>query len=74
MGGLATDWCVKATVLDGLKAGFEAVLLLDAVRAVDLDPGDGDRAVEEVERAGARKARFEDLDAEGPGRACNKIG
>ena len=54
VGGLATDYCVKATVLDGLRAGFRVALLADAVRAVDVRPGDGDRAVEEMVRAGAR--------------------
>lgn len=53
VGGLATDYCVKATVLDGLRAGFRVVLLCDAARAVELKPGDGDRAIEEMEAAGA---------------------
>ncbi len=53
VGGLATDYCVKATVLDGLKQGFKVVLIKDAVRGVDLKPGDADRAVEEMLRAGA---------------------
>jgi nicotinamidase/pyrazinamidase len=56
VGGLATDYCVKQTVLDGLKAGFKVVLLEDAIRAVDLSPGDGDRAVDEMTRAGAARA------------------
>jgi nicotinamidase/pyrazinamidase len=53
VGGLATDYCVRATVLDALKAGFEVVVLEDAVRAVDVQPGDGDRALAEMRAAGA---------------------
>jgi nicotinamidase/pyrazinamidase len=50
--GLATDYCVKATALDGVRLGYETAVLLDEVRAVDLDPGDGDRALGDLERAG----------------------
>jgi nicotinamidase/pyrazinamidase len=53
VGGLATDYCVKATVLDARKAGFDVVVLEDAVRAVNLRAGDGDRALEEMRVAGA---------------------
>jgi len=53
VGGLATDYCVRATVLDGLKAGFEIVLLGDACRGVNVQPGDDERAVEEMRAAGA---------------------
>jgi nicotinamidase/pyrazinamidase len=51
--GLATDYCVKETVLDARRLGFTTVVLLDAVRAVDLEPGDGDRAIERMREAGA---------------------
>jgi len=54
VGGLATDYCVKQTVLDGRKLGFEVLLLNDAIRGVDLAPGDSARAVEEMLTAGAR--------------------
>jgi nicotinamidase/pyrazinamidase len=54
VGGLALDYCVRATVLDGLEAGFEVHLIGDAVRAVNLDPGDGDNAVKRMRSAGAR--------------------
>jgi len=50
--GLATDYCVKATALDGLESGFAVQLIADAVRSVDLEPGDGERALVEVETAG----------------------
>jgi nicotinamidase/pyrazinamidase len=53
VGGLATDYCVKHTVLDGLKLGFGVVLLRDAVRAVNLQPNDGAEAIAEMLRAGA---------------------
>jgi len=57
VGGLATDYCVKATVLDALALGYETRVLVDAVRPVDLAPGDGDRALAEMERAGALLVR-----------------
>lgn len=50
--GLATDYCVKATALDGVNAGFGVQLLKDAVRSVDLTPGDGERALAEAKAAG----------------------
>ena len=53
VGGLATDYCVKNTVLDALKHGFKVKLLEDSTRAVDLQTGDGDRAIEEMRAAGA---------------------
>ena len=54
VGGLATDYCVKQTVLDGVKQGFAVVLLMDAIRGVDLAPGDSTRALVEMRNAGAR--------------------
>jgi nicotinamidase/pyrazinamidase len=56
VGGLATDYCVKHTVLDGLKEGFKVVLLANSVRGVNLKPGDSERAIEEMLRAGAEVA------------------
>lgn len=53
VGGLATDYCVKNTVLDGLKSGFITFLLMDAVKGVDVNPGDSERAIEEMLSAGA---------------------
>ena len=50
--GLATDYCVKATALDGVGLGYETAVLLDAVRAVDLTPGDGEHALDEMAAAG----------------------
>jgi nicotinamidase/pyrazinamidase len=53
VGGLATDYCVKNTVLDALREGFRVRALSDAMRAVNLQPGDDARAVEEMRAAGA---------------------
>lgn len=53
VGGLATDYCVRHTVLDALRHGFEVVVLEDAVRGVNVQPGDADRALAEMREAGA---------------------
>jgi len=53
VGGLATDYCVKHTVLDGLKQGFKVTVLKDAIRGVNLKPDDSDRALAEMRQAGA---------------------
>jgi nicotinamidase/pyrazinamidase len=53
VGGLATDYCVKNTVLDALKEGFKVKALTGAMRPVELQPGDGMRAIEEMRQAGA---------------------
>jgi nicotinamidase/pyrazinamidase len=50
--GLATDFCVKATALDGLARDFDVQLLTRAIKSVDLNPGDGHRAIDEVVAAG----------------------
>ena len=54
IGGLATDYCVRATALDARAAGLEVVVIEDAVRAVDARPGDGQRALEDIGDSGAR--------------------
>lgn len=61
VGGLATDYCVRATVLGGVSAGFDVYLLDDAVRAVNVRPGDGDRARSEMLAAGAHAETLEDF-------------
>jgi nicotinamidase/pyrazinamidase len=53
VGGLATDYCVLSTVRDALQLGFEVVLLVDCIRAVNVSPGDGERAVVEMRSLGA---------------------
>jgi nicotinamidase/pyrazinamidase len=50
--GLATDYCVKHTVLDALALGYRVTLMVDGCRAVDASPGDGARAIAEMEAAG----------------------
>jgi nicotinamidase/pyrazinamidase len=52
IGGLALDYCVRATALDARRAGFNVVLHRDATRAIDANPGDGERALEELREAG----------------------
>jgi len=52
--GLATDYCVKGTVLDAVALGFDTTVLAEGIRAVDLHPGDGDRALHDMREAGAR--------------------
>lgn len=56
IGGLATDYCVRASALDARREGFDVMVVTDAVRAVDLQPGDGDRALEEMKAAGVTLA------------------
>ena len=51
--GLATDYCVVETVLDARTLGFPVDVVKDAIRAVDLDAGDGDRAIARMRNAGA---------------------
>ncbi|MBI3802636.1 MAG: nicotinamidase [Nitrospirae bacterium] len=64
IGGLATDYCVKNTVLDSLGAGFETVLLRDASRGVEGAPGDTEKALAEMEEAGAHAVTFPELKAD----------
>jgi nicotinamidase/pyrazinamidase len=59
VGGLATDYCVRASVLDAVKQGVDAILLLDAVRGIDVEDGDVARALDEMLRAGATTATLE---------------
>lgn len=54
--GVATDFCVVETSLDAKRLGFATTVLRDQIRAVDLHPGDGDRALERMERAGVELA------------------
>jgi nicotinamidase/pyrazinamidase len=52
--GLATDYCVRETALDALRLGFGTEVIREGVRAVEREPGDGDRALADIADAGAR--------------------
>lgn len=59
IGGLATDYCVLSTVRDALRLGFPVVLLTDVTRAVDVNSGDGEKALREMVGGGALPADYE---------------
>jgi nicotinamidase/pyrazinamidase len=50
--GLATDYCVKETALDAIRLGYGITVVLDGVRPVEVEPGDGQRAVDAMSAAG----------------------
>ncbi|MHB0974238.1 MAG: isochorismatase family protein [Thiobacillus sp.] len=60
IGGLTTDYCVLNTVRDARTLGYEVFVLADAIRAVDVQPGDGRRAEEEMASLGARLVTLND--------------
>jgi nicotinamidase/pyrazinamidase len=66
--GLATDYCVRATALDAVALGFLTTVLAEGVAAVDLEPGDGERALVELDAAGVliegRRGARTDADAD----------
>ena len=55
--GLATDYCVQNTVLDALREGFDVTVVEDAIRGVEVEPGDSKRAIAEMKAAGAELER-----------------
>lgn len=61
VGGLATDYCVKETVLDGRREGFEVYHLDDASRGVNVRPGDSELALSEMVTKGAKRITIKDL-------------
>ncbi len=63
IGGLATDYCVLNTVKDARKLGYAVYLLMDGIRAVNVQPDDGRKAEEEMVRLGAVPIRLENLTA-----------
>jgi nicotinamidase/pyrazinamidase len=63
IGGLATDFCVRATARDALRAGFDVVVLEDAVRAVNLRPDDGAHALADIVRHGGHLMHLEEAAA-----------
>ena len=62
IGGLATDYCVLNTVKDALLQGFKVVLLLEAIRAVELRAGDGQKAIDEMIELGAEPLLFTSME------------
>jgi nicotinamidase/pyrazinamidase len=63
IGGLATSYCVRATALDARRRGLDAFVLKDVVRAVDIRPGDGERALREMIAAGIKLCFAQELAA-----------
>jgi len=61
IGGLATDYCVLNTARDALRLGYQVFVLVDAIRAVDVQPGDGSRAKQEMLNLGARCITVEEI-------------
>jgi nicotinamidase/pyrazinamidase len=59
--GLATDYCVRASTLDACREGFDATVVEDAIRPVEVEPGDGERAIEQMLAAGAKLATSDQL-------------
>lgn len=66
VGGLATDYCVRATALAALARGLRVSLLTDAVAGVNVQPGDADRAIEEMVAAGAQLTTTDQVTVNGP--------
>jgi nicotinamidase/pyrazinamidase len=60
--GLTTDYCVKHTVLDSIQNGFDTVVVEDAIRPVNANPGDGEQAEKEMKAKGARFVKAEELE------------
>jgi nicotinamidase/pyrazinamidase len=67
--GLATDYCVRASTIDACGEGFDTTLVGDAARAVNVEAGDGERAIDEMRAAGAKVTSSAELLARTPGSA-----
>lgn len=65
VGGLATDYCVKNTVLDAIKEGFAVKAIGNAIRAVNVNPDDEEKAIQEMREAGAEIIRQQSAGAGG---------
>ncbi len=59
--GLATDYCVRATALDALRLGYETYAITDAMRAVNVEPGDGAAALDQLQQHGAHLVTSDEL-------------
>jgi len=62
VGGLATDYCIKFSVIDALKQGFKVKLLGDAIKGVNLKPQDSENAIKEMVKKGAKKISLKDME------------
>ncbi|MBI5491321.1 MAG: nicotinamidase [Deltaproteobacteria bacterium] len=62
VGGLATDYCVRQTALDGLKAGLRVTVLLDAIKGVDVKEGDSGQAIDEMIEKGAGTTTVDEVE------------
>jgi nicotinamidase/pyrazinamidase len=59
--GLATDYCVRASAIDACREGFDVTVVSDAIRGVEVEPGDSERALADMSEAGARIASSSEL-------------
>jgi nicotinamidase/pyrazinamidase len=59
--GLATDYCVRASAIDACNEGFDTTVVEDAIRAVNVEPDDGERALDDMRRAGAKVATSDEV-------------
>jgi nicotinamidase/pyrazinamidase len=59
--GLATDYCVRASAIDACREGFDVTVVEDAVRGVEVSPGDSERALQDMRDAGARTATSDEV-------------
>ena len=59
--GLATDYCVRASTIDSSREGFDTTVVTDAVRPVEVEPGDGERAIKDMREAGAEVATSDEI-------------
>jgi nicotinamidase/pyrazinamidase len=59
--GLATDYCVRASTIDACREGFDVTVVEDAIRPVEVEPGDGERALADMRAAGAKVADSAEL-------------
>jgi nicotinamidase/pyrazinamidase len=59
--GLATDYCVRASAIDACQEGFDVTVVRDAVRGVDVNAGDSERALDDMREAGARLASSDEV-------------
>jgi nicotinamidase/pyrazinamidase len=61
LAGLATDYCVRASTIDAAGLGLDTTVITDAVRAVEVKPGDGERALADMQEAGAKLATSDQI-------------